>query len=193
MNLGAQIKKYRNSLAFSQDELAEKLYVSRQSISNWENNKTYPDIKSLLMMSEIFKVSVDELIKGDINMMKQEINEQELEEFRRDSLILNVLFVVMIIAPIPLTKMFGWIGFGIWVIIFIAAFYYGFRVDRHKKKHNIQTYKEILVFMEGETLSEIEKAREDGKRPYQKIMIVLSLALISLCITICIYLICCFI
>ena len=44
MNLGSQIKKYRSALSMSQDELAEKLFVSRQSVSNWENDKTYPDM-----------------------------------------------------------------------------------------------------------------------------------------------------
>ena len=59
MNLGTQIRKYRTELSLSQDELAEKLFVSRQSISNWENDKTYPDIKSLLLLSEVFSVSLD--------------------------------------------------------------------------------------------------------------------------------------
>ena len=58
MNLGSQIKKYRSELSISQDELAEKLFVSRQSVSNWENDKTYPDIKSLLLLSEVFQVRV---------------------------------------------------------------------------------------------------------------------------------------
>ncbi len=60
MNLGSQIKKYRTELNMSQDELAEKIFVSRQSISNWENDKTYPDIKSLLLLSEVFRVSLDQ-------------------------------------------------------------------------------------------------------------------------------------
>ena len=50
MELGSQIKKYRNELSLSQDALAEKLYVSRQTISNWENDKSYPDVKSLLLL-----------------------------------------------------------------------------------------------------------------------------------------------
>jgi len=50
MELGAQIKKFRTEMAISQDELAEKVFVSRQSISNWETGKTYPDIKSLLQL-----------------------------------------------------------------------------------------------------------------------------------------------
>ena len=58
MELGSQIKKYRNELSLSQDALAEKLYVSRQTISNWENDKSYPDVKSLLLLSEVFKTSI---------------------------------------------------------------------------------------------------------------------------------------
>ena len=47
MELNAQIKKYRKSLNLSQEELAEKVYVTRQTISNWENGKSFPDIHSL--------------------------------------------------------------------------------------------------------------------------------------------------
>ena len=189
MNLGTQIKKHRGALALSQEELAEKIFVSRQSVSNWENNKTYPDIKSLLMLSELFEISVDELIKGDVNIMKKEISEQEQADFRRDSTVFNVLFGMMIVLPIPLSKLLGWIGWGIWAVIFAATFYYGFRVDRHKKKHNIQTYKEILAFTEGKTLSEIEQAREAGKRPYQKVLLVVGSALLAIAVTACMYLI----
>ena len=43
MEVGNRIRKFRTELGFNQDELAEKIYVSRQTISNWENNKSYPD------------------------------------------------------------------------------------------------------------------------------------------------------
>ena len=46
MELGKHIRKYRNDLSLSQDELAEKVFVSRQTISNWENDKSYPDVKT---------------------------------------------------------------------------------------------------------------------------------------------------
>lgn len=46
-------------MSLSQDALAEKIYVSRQTISNWENDKNYPDIKSLILLSEVFHISVD--------------------------------------------------------------------------------------------------------------------------------------
>ena len=63
MNIGSQIKKYREQLKISQEELADKVFVSRQTISNWENNKNYPDIKSLSLLSYIFNVSIDDFIK----------------------------------------------------------------------------------------------------------------------------------
>ena len=72
MELSKQIKKYRAEANLSQEELADKVFVSRQTISNWENNKNYPDIKSLVLMSEIFQVSLDNLIKGDLERMKKE-------------------------------------------------------------------------------------------------------------------------
>ncbi|WP_445610457.1 helix-turn-helix transcriptional regulator [Enterococcus mundtii] len=57
MDLSHQIKKYRKQLALSQEELAEKLFVSRQTISNWENERSYPDIHNLLLLSVLFDVS----------------------------------------------------------------------------------------------------------------------------------------
>lgn len=65
-------------LQLSQEELAKRIYVSRQTISNWENEKSYPDIHSLLLLSNLFGVPVDELIKGDLKKMKQEINQEEV-------------------------------------------------------------------------------------------------------------------
>ena len=182
MNLGSQIKKYRMELSLSQDQLAEKIFVSRQSISNWENDKTYPDIKSLLLLSEVFDVSLDQLIKGDIHMMKKEIDAQAQEQFHRDSTIFSVLFSMAIVLMIPLNKLRGKVGLAVWVVIFAAALYYGFRVDRHKKKYNIQTYKEILAFTEGKSLSEIELAQEKGKRPYQKLFIVIGFMILAVII-----------
>ena len=61
MELGKQIKKYRTEASLSQEELAAKIFVSRQTISNWENDKNYPDIKSLVLMSEVFRVSLDHI------------------------------------------------------------------------------------------------------------------------------------
>ena len=63
MKLSKQIKKYRTETNLSQEELADKIYVSRQTISNWENEENYPDIKRLVLMSGVFQVSLDNLVK----------------------------------------------------------------------------------------------------------------------------------
>ena len=183
MELGAQIKKFRTEMAISQDELAEKVFVSRQSISNWETGKTYPDIKSLLLLSEVFSVSLDQLVKGDIEIMKKEINAQELLQFQKDSTIYMVLFVAIIVSPIPLAKYLGGLGMVAYLLLFIVAMYFAIRVEKHKKKYDIQTYKEIIAFSEGKSLDEIEKAKESGKRPYQKVALALGSALLGVIVT----------
>ena len=71
MDIGQQIRKYRERDEYSQEYLAEKLYVSRQTISNWENEKL-SDIHNLLVMCELFDISLDDLVRGDLNSNKQE-------------------------------------------------------------------------------------------------------------------------
>ena len=183
MNLGSQIKKYRSELSMSQDELAEKVFVSRQSISNWENDKTYPDIKSLLLLSEVFQVSLDQLIKGDLEIMKKEISTQELANFQKDSNIFTLFYVLILITPVPLVYFFDWWGLAILGLIGAGGLYFGNRVEKHKMKYDIQTYREIAAFMEGKTLDEIEKARESGKRPYQKVLLAIGSAVLALAVS----------
>ena len=65
MNLGETIYKLRTEKQMSQGELAELLDVSRQSISKWENNSAVPELDKLIRLSEIFEVSLDELVKGE--------------------------------------------------------------------------------------------------------------------------------
>ena len=58
MEIGSQIRRHRTEHGLSQDDLATKIYVSRQTISSWENDKTYPDVESLLLLSVLFDVTV---------------------------------------------------------------------------------------------------------------------------------------
>ncbi|MBQ3559930.1 MAG: helix-turn-helix transcriptional regulator [Agathobacter sp.] len=179
MELGKQIKKYRMEANLSQEELADKVFVSRQTISNWENDKNYPDINSLVLMSEVFHVSLDHLVKGDLERMKKEIDKQEYAEFQKDSTIFSVLFVALLIVPVPLVMLFKWFGMVLYLGLFAIGMYFAIKIEKYKKKYDIQTYKEIVAFTEGKSLSEIEKAREEGKRPYQKALLpVASAALV---------------
>lgn len=77
MELAGQIKKHRQALGISQEALAEKIYVSRQTISNWETARTYPDVQSLLLLSVAFDISIDELIKGDVETMEESVRKAD--------------------------------------------------------------------------------------------------------------------
>lgn len=179
MELGKQIRKYRCDFSMSQEELAEKIFVSRQTISNWENDKSYPDVNSLVLLSEVFHTSIDHLIKGDMTMMKEKIKEEDKKEFEKASQIYTILFFIMIISFIPLIKFCGYIGMIIWIILMILTLYTAFRVEKKKKQFNIQTYREIVAFMEGTELDEMTKAQEQGKRTYQKVLLTMGTAVLT--------------
>lgn len=179
MEIGQQIIRYRKQQALSQEELAEKVYVSRQSISNWENDKTYPDIYSLLLLSQIFQVSLDQLIKGDIEKMKYTITQVDKKNFERDTKVMVTLMILLMISSYPLVYFLEWLGLGIFVLLSIITMTYANRVERFKKKYDVQTYKEILAVSSGKLLDEIEKREERAKLPYQKPLIVTVFFLIT--------------
>ena len=170
MELNAQIKKYRMKLNLSQEELAEKIYVTRQTISNWENEKSYPDIHSLLLLGSLFNVSLDKLIKGDIEIMKEIVNEQEIKELKRYSTVFTVHLMLLILLAVPLFIWLEYYAFIIFGIFFVITMFWAFKVEKIKKKYNVQTYKEIIAFMEGKRLDEIQRMVEAGKYPYQKFL-----------------------
>ncbi|HEP1409597.1 helix-turn-helix domain-containing protein [Streptococcus pyogenes] len=179
MEIGQQIIRYCKQQALSQEKLAEKVYVSRQSISNWENDKTYPDIHSLLLLSQIFQVSLDQLIKGDIEKMKYTITQVDKKNFKRDTKVMVTLMILLMISSYPLVYFLEWLGLGIFVLLSIITMTYANRVERFKKKYDVQPYKEILAVSNGKLLDEIEKREERAKLPYQKPLIVTVFFLIT--------------
>lgn len=71
MKISQVIKDKRKELGFNQEELADKIFVSKKTISNWETGKTTPDLESILRLSDLFNLSLDELIKGDKSVMEK--------------------------------------------------------------------------------------------------------------------------
>ena len=179
MELGKQIKKYRQEVQLSQEELADRVYVSRQTISNWENDKSYPDVNSLVLLSEIFQISLDNLIKGDIEVMKDVIQKEEIVKMNRYGKIYTIMLIVTAISVVPLFMWLGVWAFIPWGIIWALSMYFAVQVEKVKKDNDVQTYKEIVAFSEGKLLDDIQQQREIGKRPYQKIFLVIGSALIT--------------
>jgi len=189
MNLHHQIKSYRTSLNLTQDGLADKIFVSRQTISNWENEKSYPDIHSLILLSEVFDVSLDQLVKGDLEIMKEVVHSVEIEKFKKLSNVFSFLLILFVISAIPLIYFLRIYGSIISAVLFILTMYFALKAEKLKKKYNIQTYKEILAFINGEKLDAIVEKREKETRKYQKILIVLGFMLITTMVSVIFYVI----
>ncbi len=180
MEIGKQIRKYRTEQKLSQDELADRIYVTRQTISNWENDRNYPDIRSLVLLSNVFGISLDILVKGDLGEMRDEIQAEDIRKFGRESRIYGVFLVGMIVLPMPLLRYLKGLGIVIWLLWSGAGLWWAFRIEKYKKAHDIHTYKEIVAFMEGKRLDELEKHQEIGKRPYQIAMLVALVTVVGL-------------
>ena len=188
MNISSQIRKLRDEKNISQEELAEKVFVSRQTISNWENDKNYPDIKSLLLMCEVFDVSLDYLVKGDVETMKKAIQNDDIKKMRLYSniyaiewvgfLLLAIILVNMLMNKTPFTSR-NYIFIGICVIFYVIMMTTAFKLEKIKKANDVQTYKEIIAFLEGKKIDESDKKEELVKRPYQKILMGVSAGLIT--------------
>ena len=179
MEVGTQIKKYRSNMGISQEELAEKVYVSRQTVSNWETGKNYPDIHSVLLLSSVFNVSLDQLMKGDVKIMKNEIKETEIKKLNKYAGIYAVFLILTVISLVPFIAFMGWYGMIPWGVLCAIAVYFAFKTDKVKKENHLSTYKEIVAFMEGKRLDEIEEQQEIGKRPYQTVMYIFGSAAIA--------------
>ena len=172
MEFGQILKSLRTQKGMSQEELADAVYVTRQTISNWETSKSYPDIKSLILLSNFFSVSVDYLVKGDLRKMK-EINQTDVKKVKKFSILLTIMFLLMLITPIPLAKYLGWWGMAVYLLICAAGLAVALKVEKLKKSNDISTLKEIDAFMSGKRLDEIESIKESAKRPYQRFISVL--------------------
>ena len=179
MELGKQIKMHRQEAHLSQEELANRVYVSRQTISNWENDKSYPDVNSLVLLSEIFQISLDNLIKGDIEVMKDVIQKEEIEKMNRYGKIYTIMLIATAVSAVPLFMWLGVWAFMPWGIIWAISMCFAFKLEKVKKDNDVQTYKEIVAFSEGKLLDDIHKQREIGKRPYQKILLVIGSAAVT--------------
>lgn len=81
-SIGGRLQQLRNDKTLTQEELAEILHVSRQSVSKWELNKTLPDMEKLIQLSEMYQVSLDYIIKGDKGSEEQVLlNKKDMKEY----------------------------------------------------------------------------------------------------------------
>ena len=101
MEIGKKLKDARMRSGFTQESVAEKVNVSRQTISNWENEKSYPDIISVIELSNLYSISLDELLKGDKKMMEHlEESTNVVKSTRKliGAILLNIITVILLVT-----------------------------------------------------------------------------------------------
>lgn len=101
MEIGKKLKNARIKAGFTQEKAAEEIDVSRQTISNWENEKSYPDIISVIALSDLYSVSLDELLKGDQKMTEHLAESTDVVKSNKKLtgvIILNIVLMILLIA-----------------------------------------------------------------------------------------------
>lgn len=102
MEIGKKLKEARLNRDLTQEVIAEKLNVSRQTISNWENEKSYPDIISVIeLLSNLYSISLDDLLKGDDAMMEhlqESTNVVKSNQKLLRAIILNIIVVILLVT-----------------------------------------------------------------------------------------------
>lgn len=165
MIIGQRIKEYRKIFGFSQEDLADKIFVSRQTISNWETGKAYPDIQIIISLSILFNISLDELIKEDLEEMKMKINDnkaRERSDFYTKVMLMSTVLAALsfsLIVVLPKSRLVLLVP----LILFIPALWSSFVLEKLKKDNNLKTYKEILAFSQNKERKELEQLKKKRK------------------------------
>ncbi|WP_163655478.1 helix-turn-helix domain-containing protein [Listeria sp. PSOL-1] len=125
-NFGSKLKLLREEKKMTQTEVAEKLNVTRQSISNWETNKNYPDVISLVSLSKLYDTSLDILLNTErevVESMKQELDSYTGVDMTKLIIfsilafilpIVGIAFVILLLTPpknVPYYKVSKLIGY----------------------------------------------------------------------------------
>lgn len=96
------LKDRRLELGITQQDMAEKLFVTRQTVSNWENGKNFPDIPTLISISENYSLSLDYMLKGDLKYMKKVEEDYKLIKKRKRERISSYIIAVSLILIVLL-------------------------------------------------------------------------------------------
>lgn len=144
MEIGTIIKKARNDAMITQEQAAEALGVSRQTISHWENGKSYPDIVSVIKMSDLYSVSLDYLLKEETSMKQtyKEYLEESTNTVKSNERMSKLILLLVTLGIWGLSVIAFWlvergidgVGYSLsvmWIVLpvvfFAVSFVIGFR------------------------------------------------------------------
>ena len=107
MEIQERLKEARQSIGMTQDQVAEKILVSRVTISHWESGKTLPDIVSLISLSDLYGISLDELVKGDSKMMEKVKKDVKDANNNRRLIIITTILVIAVLLVYGISIIVG--------------------------------------------------------------------------------------
>ena len=114
MEIGKKLKEARVESGYTQETVSEIIMVSRQTISNWENQKSYPDIESVIRLSTLYNISLDRLLKGDGEMIKHLSESTNTVSSNRKLIIaisVNILLlIIMVLSSTVVTNNIYFVG-----------------------------------------------------------------------------------
>lgn len=104
MDIGKKLKSARLQKGLTQEAVAEKIQVSRQTISNWENEKSYPDIVSIVNLSNLYEISLDELLKEDKRMLEHLEESTNIVKSNKKLVAAVIINIVLLFALVLLSS-----------------------------------------------------------------------------------------
>lgn len=151
MELARRIKEHRERLGMSQSELAKKVFVSRQTISNWETDRTYPDVQSLIILSGLFGVSIDALVKEDSREIRDALatGAKKMRRLGAVAAACGLACLTWVIAGIVLDLDIAAIAVPA-VALFIPAMIAAFFIDKMRHDNQLYAYQSVEAYLAGE-------------------------------------------
>ena len=129
MEFSSKIREVRKKENLTQEEFAEKIFVSRNAVAKWETNRGYPDIQNLITISDVFEISLDELIKEDKNVKNKIIAESSSKKWHLLVIIYLITIILYILYFLFAHKIFM-IGFLIATLFMLVIEVYIFIKDK---------------------------------------------------------------
>ena len=151
VELAKRIKQHRERLGMSQTDLANAVFVSRQTISNWETDRTYPDVQSLLLLSNLFGVSIDSMVREDSPEMR-EVLAAGSKRMHRLGIIMaafGLTCLAWVIVGIVLDLDSAYIV-AIGAALFIPASVAAFQIDKMRHDNQLYAYQSVEAYLAGE-------------------------------------------
>ena len=107
MEISERLKEARQSSGMTQDQVAEKILVSRVTISHWESGKSLPDIVSLIGLSDLYGISLDELVKGDSKMIEKVKKDADDANKNKGLIRITVILVIAVLLVYAVSTVVG--------------------------------------------------------------------------------------